>query len=115
LRRKQCLVSGCCTSPTIEVGQSLKAILSRTKLLSFNYSNFHAWFVMLGTPNALFTYKQTNSVALSVQANYIDWATATADEVVPIFADRGCCCQQNWSLSPLISIFYTGAAILSFK
>jgi hypothetical protein len=34
--------------------------------------------------------KQTKSVALSPQANYIDWTTATCGQnLVPTFADRG--------------------------
>jgi hypothetical protein len=34
--------------------------------------------------------KQTNSVALSPQANYTDWSTATfRQNLVPTFADRG--------------------------
>jgi hypothetical protein len=36
------------------------------------------------------SHKQTNSVALSQQANYTDWTTATCRRnLVPTFADRG--------------------------
>jgi hypothetical protein len=36
------------------------------------------------------TFKQTNSVALSPQANYTDWATAICRRnLVPTFVDRG--------------------------
>jgi ethanolamine utilization protein EutP (predicted NTPase) len=37
------------------------------------------------------TNKKTDSVAFSPQANYTDWATATAGEVVQTFAGTGCC------------------------
>jgi hypothetical protein len=38
-------------------------------------------------------YKQTKNKlrGLSPQANYTDRATAAVGEVVPTFADRGCC------------------------
>jgi hypothetical protein len=37
-----------------------------------------------------FVCKQTNSVALSPQANYTDWATATfRRNLVPTFVDKG--------------------------
>jgi hypothetical protein len=35
------------------------------------------------------TYKQTNFVALSPQANYTDWVTATWRNLVPNLVDRG--------------------------
>jgi hypothetical protein len=37
-----------------------------------------------------YLYKKTNSVALSPQANYTNWATATCRRhLVPTFVDRG--------------------------
>jgi hypothetical protein len=55
---------------------------------------------------------KTNSVALSPQANYTDWATATCRRnLVPTFVDREVSRGQRCG-SPrlLIAVFYTGAA-----
>jgi hypothetical protein len=44
----------------------------------------------------LFNTKQTNSVALSLQASYTDWTAATCRRnLVPTFVDRGVSCGQH--------------------
>jgi hypothetical protein len=55
----------------------------------------------------LLVHKQTNSVALSPQANYTDWATATyRRNLVPNFVDRGCRVVRAVDpLRSLISVF----------
>jgi hypothetical protein len=49
-------------------------------------SSFQCYFFL----EALTSINKTNSVPLSPQANYIDWATATCRQnLVPTFVDRG--------------------------
>jgi hypothetical protein len=51
------------------------------------------------------SFMNTNSVALSPQANYTDWATTTGRRIlVPTFVDRGVVSAAN-PLRPLISVF----------
>jgi hypothetical protein len=42
----------------------------------------------------VFQNTKKTSVALSSQANYTDWATATCRNLVPTFVDRGVLCGQ---------------------
>jgi hypothetical protein len=47
------------------------------------------------------TKEQTNSVALSPQANYTDWATAACQQnLVPTFVDRGMSRGQRGGFPP---------------
>jgi hypothetical protein len=60
---------------------------------------------------------QTNSVALSPQANYTNWATATCRRnLVPTFVDRGVSCgQRGGSPTVVILSFLDRSCYFSFK
>jgi hypothetical protein len=60
--------------------------------------------------------QKTNSVALSPQANYTDWATATCwQNLVPTFADRGVSCQCGGSPMVVNLSFLDRSRYFSFK
>jgi hypothetical protein len=65
----------------------------------------------------LSSFKQTNSVAFSLQANYTDWATATCwRNLVPAFADRGVSRgQQGGSCMVVYLSFLDWSRYFSFK
>jgi hypothetical protein len=53
------------------------------------------------------TNKQTNSVALSPQANYTDWVTATCQRnLVPTFMDRGVSRGQRGRSPTIVNLSY---------
>jgi hypothetical protein len=62
-------------------------------------------------------YKQTNSVALSLQANYTKWATATCRwNLVPTFVDRGVSRGQRGRSPMVVSLsFLDRSRYFSFK
>jgi hypothetical protein len=61
--------------------------------------------------------KQTNSVALSPQANYTDWATATCRRnLVPTFEDRGVSHGQGGGSPAVVNLsFLDQSRYFSFK
>jgi hypothetical protein len=62
------------------------SMLSRTPLSQTIYHNIVKYLEAFYT----LPQKQTNSAALSPQANYTDWATPTSRRnLVPTFVDRG--------------------------
>jgi hypothetical protein len=70
------------------------------------------------TPNLHFIQKQKlHSAAFGQQANYTDCATTAGRRIlVPTFADRGVSRgQRRCSPRPVVSVFYTPAATLSFE
>jgi hypothetical protein len=53
------------------------------------------------------SYKSTNSVAFSLQANYTDWATATCQRnLVPTFVDRGVSRGQHGGSPTVVSLSF---------
>jgi hypothetical protein len=66
---------------------------------------------------ALVSITKTNSVALSPQANYTDWATATCRRnLVPTFADRGVSCGQRGGSPTVVNLsFLDRSRYFSFK
>jgi hypothetical protein len=61
-------------------------------------------------------YKETNSVALSPQANYMDWATASRRNVVPTSADRRVSRGQRGGSSTAVNLsFLDRSRYFSFK
>jgi hypothetical protein len=60
--------------------------------------------------------KQTNSVALSPQANYTDWVTATCRRNwVPAFVDRGVSRGQRGGSSTVVNLFSRPEPLLFFQ
>jgi hypothetical protein len=53
------------------------------------------------------TIKQTNSVALSPQANFTDWATATCwRNLVPTFVDKGMSRDQRRGTPTVVNLSF---------
>jgi hypothetical protein len=61
--------------------------------------------------------KQTNSVALSPQANYTDWVTATCQQnLVPTFVDKGVSRDQHGGSPTIVNLsFLDRSRYFSFK
>jgi hypothetical protein len=63
--------------------------------------------------NACFTKTKTNSMALSPQANYTDWATATCRRnLVPTFVDRGVSCGQRGGSLTVVNFSFLDRCVL---
>jgi hypothetical protein len=57
-----------------------------------------------------------NSVALSLLANYTDWATTTCQRnLVPTFVDRGVSCGQHGGSPTFVNLSFLDRSKLSYK
>jgi hypothetical protein len=84
------------------------------------YESMHLWSLHQNewtTVRDTLHHKQTNSVVLSPQANYTDWATATCRlNLVPTFVDRGVSLgQRGGSLMVVNLSFLDRSRYFSFK
>jgi hypothetical protein len=99
--------------------------ISVTVLVSYRPEDFGActcWYFLLQEisklhSNAIITNKQTNSLALSQQANYTDWAKATfRRNLVPTVVERGMSSGQRGGCLTVVNLsFLDRSRYFSFK